>query len=177
MISRARSLVPATYVLLTASALLLGGCLDRKLKALNPCLVSGVVAEIAVTNIDKVDMLFMVDNSDSMGEEQGKLRAQFPHLINVMTTGDKDGDGKNDFPPAKDLHLGVVNSDMGLPGVDGIQNCQGLGQDGILQNRPSVGGMGCQASYPTFLTFKAGTNMPAQTATDFVRIEFTGAGL
>ena len=59
------------------------------MKPLNPCLVSGVVAEIAVTNIDKVDMLFMVDNSNSMKEEQGALRTQFAHLIQVLATGDK----------------------------------------------------------------------------------------
>ncbi|WP_159323350.1 hypothetical protein, partial [Klebsiella pneumoniae] len=80
-----------------------------------------------------------------------------------------DGDGKNDFPPAKDLHLGVVTSDMGLPGVQGIMNCgPGLGpQDGVLQSKPSAQVMGCQASYPPFLSFKAGVNQPAQTATDF----------
>ena len=49
---------------------LLGGCLDRELKPLNPCLVSGVVAEIAVTNIDKVDLLFVVDNSGSMARSR-----------------------------------------------------------------------------------------------------------
>ena len=125
MISRARSLVGrartgasqrrlfALVCVLLAAAAMLSGCLNRKLKPLNPCLVSGVVAEIAVTNIDKVDMLFMVDNSNSMHEEQAALRTQFAHLIEVLTTGDRNGDGKADFPPAKDVHLGVVTSDMG----------------------------------------------------------------
>ncbi|MFI5307897.1 MAG: hypothetical protein ACHQ53_11115, partial [Polyangiales bacterium] len=104
------------------------------------------------------------------------LRTQFPHLITVMTTGDIDGDGKNDFPPAKDLHLGVVTSDMGLPGVDGIQNCMGLGKDGILQHQPSAQVTGCQASYPPFLTFMAGVNMPMQTSQDFACIAQVGTG-
>jgi len=103
MISRGRSLLPAFTVLL-AVALLLGGCLDGKLKPLNPCLVSGVVAEIAVTNIDKVDMLFMVDDSGSMAQEQGALAEQFPKLISVLATGDRNQDGDNmddnDFAPA-----------------------------------------------------------------------------
>ena len=93
--SRARCLIP---VIAVALALPLGGCLERKLKPLNPCLVSGVVAEIAVTNIDKIDLLFMVDNSGSMREEQAALQTQFPNLIRVLTTGDRDGDGWGHHP-------------------------------------------------------------------------------
>ena len=81
-------------------------------------------------------MLFVVDNSNSMSEEQGALRTQFAHLIEVLATGDPDGDGMNDFPPVKDLHLGVVSSDMGLLGIDGVDNCSGFGDDGILQHPP-----------------------------------------
>ena len=80
MISRGRSQVSVMFVAVAVGAVLLSGCMDRKLKALNPCLVSGVVAEIAVTNIDKIDMLFMVDNSNSMKEEQDALAlAVRPH--------------------------------------------------------------------------------------------------
>ena len=38
--------------------------------------------------IDKVDLLFVVDNSGSMREEQASLRAQFPRLVDVLTSGD-----------------------------------------------------------------------------------------
>ncbi|MFI5307284.1 MAG: hypothetical protein ACHQ53_08030 [Polyangiales bacterium] len=140
------------------------------------CVVSETTATIAATNNDRVDMLFMIDNSDSMADKQTLLRAQLPHLITVLTTGDLDGDGRNDFPPAKDLHLGVVTSDMGLPGVDGIQNCKGLGQDGVLQHQPNAQLAGCQASYPPFLSFTAGVNQPAQTAQDFGCIAQVGTG-
>jgi hypothetical protein len=51
------------------------GCLDRELKPLNPCLVSGVSRQVQVKNVDKVDLLFMVDNSNSMAGEQQSLRA------------------------------------------------------------------------------------------------------
>ena len=132
MNSRARSLL-LTVVATATLALLLGGCLDRKLKALNPCLVSGVVAKISVTNIDKIDMLFMVDNSGSMKEEQAALRAEFPNLISVLVTGDRDGDGNNDFPPAKNMHLGVVSSDLGLVGITGIDKCAMLGDDAVTR--------------------------------------------
>jgi hypothetical protein len=179
MISRARSpLYPphrasrwgAALTVLIAGALL-SGCLDRKLKALNPCLVSGVVAEIAVTNIDKVDLLFLFDYSQSMAQEQSALREEFPNLINVLATGDP-GMGKDKFPPAKDLHLGVVSSDLGLVGISDIDKCSGLGDDGVMQNMPRL--PGCKASYPRFLTYNAGINTPADVANDFACVAMLG---
>ncbi|MDD9932494.1 MAG: hypothetical protein OXT09_02760 [Myxococcales bacterium] len=174
MISRARALTPVMYALVASLALASSGCLDRELKPLNPCLVSGVVAEIAVTNIDKVDLLFVVDNSGSMREEQEALRREFPKLVEVLATGDRDLDGVNDFPPAKDLHLGVVSSDMGLVGIQGIPGCENLGDDGIMNNVPNPALTGCQASYPRFITYSAGVNDPAQTANDFACIATLG---
>jgi hypothetical protein len=176
MTPRLRGIDIAIHLAACAGLMFASGCLQRKLKPLNPCLVSGVVATVAVTNIDKVDMLFMVDNSDSMGDKQTLLRAQFPHLISVMTTGMRDSDPAHNFPAAKDLHIGVVTSDMGLPGVDGITGCTGLGLDGILQHNPSTAIQGCQASYPPFLTFMAGVNQPDQTAKDFQCIASVGTG-
>jgi hypothetical protein len=157
---------------LVVAAGLLGGCLKRKLKPLNPCLVSGVVAEIAVTNIDKVDLLFMVDNSGSMREEQVSLREEFPKIISVLTTGMRSNGMP--FPPAKDLHLGVVSSDMGLVGISGIDKCDGQGDDGMMLNMPSPDVAGCQASYPRFLTYTAGVNDTGQTSTDFQCIASLG---
>jgi hypothetical protein len=171
MISRARSLLNGAAVIMLLAVALLSGCLDRKLKALNPCLVSGVVAEIAVTNIDKVDLLFMVDNSGSMAQEQGALREQFPKLISVLASGDP-GMGKEKFPPAKDLHLGVVSSDLGLVGISDIDKCSGLGDDGVMQNEPRL--QGCKASYPRFLTYNAGLNMPSEVANDFACVAMLG---
>src|SRR3954447_10402818 len=83
MISRTGALVRPAQLVWVAIACVFCGCLERKLKPLNPCLVSAVTQEIAVNNIDKVDMLFMVDNSNSMREEQARLQQQFPHLIQV----------------------------------------------------------------------------------------------
>jgi hypothetical protein len=166
-----------TFVAVGVGAVLLGGCMNRKLKALNPCLVSGVVAEIAVTNIDKVDMLFMVDNSNSMKEEQERLRSQFGHLIKVLTSGDR-GDGSPPFPAVRDLHLGVVSSDMGLSGVNDVKDCDnGLGDDGILQHNPSPEVQNCAASYPNFLSFKVneqGIDDPNKIADDFTCIATLG---
>lgn len=157
---------------LLAGSVALGGCLDRPLKPLNPCLVSGVVAEIAVTNIDKVDLLFVVDNSGSMKEEQAALQREFPRLIKTLTTGQRDP--KPPFPPAEDLHIGVVSSDMGLVGIEGIPGCEGLGDDAIMNNIPNPTLGNCQATYPRFLSYTATVNDPDTTANDFTCIATLG---
>jgi len=175
------------YVFLAVAIPLLGGCLERELKPLNPCLVSGVVAEIAVTNVDKIDLLFMVDNSSSMEQEQNALSIQFPRLINILTSGDKNEDGVQDFPPARDLHLGVVSSDLGLPGLEsaGIDKCIGLGDRGELRNTANaeLAAMGmCSATTynPPFLSYRKDNNDdPTQFANDFsciATLGITGCG-
>ncbi|MDD9937403.1 MAG: hypothetical protein OXT09_27580, partial [Myxococcales bacterium] len=138
------------------------------------CLVSGSTSQLAVSNVDKVDLLFVIDNSGSMRDAQEALRREFPRLVEVLATGDIDLDGVADFPPARDLPLGVVSSDMGLVGIQGIPLCAGLGDDGIMNNVPDPTLTGCQASYPRFITFTAGVNDPTQTANDFACIASLG---
>ncbi|MBN1653644.1 MAG: hypothetical protein JXA30_07690 [Deltaproteobacteria bacterium] len=149
------------------AAFLLSGCLDPPLKELNPCLVSGVIIDQDVNKVDKIDMLFVIDNSVSMMQEQEKLRDQIPRMIKVLTTGDKSPDNgreDNDFPPVKDLHLALVSSDMGLPNIPPEENpdqtgaCYGTGDDGNFLNDPSLAiaaGMSCPGigggAYPLFL--------------------------
>ncbi|MDH5675028.1 MAG: VWA domain-containing protein [Myxococcales bacterium] len=133
-----------------------------------------LAATIAVSNVDTVDLLFVVDNSGSMREEQVALAREFPKLIHVLASGDRGGDGVNDFPPAKSLHLGVVSSDMGLVGIQGIPGCDGLGDDGIMNAIPGSNASGCQASYPPFISYTAGVNTPEQTATDFACVATLG---
>ena len=157
----------AAVMSLLACTLSVTGCLDRELKPLNPCLVSSVSRKVSVNNIDKVDILFMVDNSGSMSEEQNSLKQQFPKMITVLTTGMRTPNDPNPFPAAKDLHLAVVSSDMGAVGQMNVNGCDpNGGDDGRLQNAPRGTGA-CQASYPSFLAYQAMRDTPMQIATDF----------
>jgi hypothetical protein len=158
-----------------ALAILVSGCLDRELKPLNPCLVSGVSRKVSIKNIDKIDLLFMVDNSNSMADEQQSLKEQFPKLINVLTTGERAPGDPDPFPAVTDLHVGVVSSDMGTTGFDIQPSCHANGgDDGRLQflGRPG-GGTGCETmTFPPFLAFTASprtepsTGQPTVTNTD-----------
>ncbi len=172
----------ALSVLALGALLAVGGCLDRELRPLNPCVVSGVAEKIRVQNIEKVDLLFMVDNSGSMKEEQEALAMQFPRLIRTLASGqvrDPNTDALIDtFPAVNDLHLGVVSSDMGTGGFT-LPTCadRNDGDDGILLQRAASDCAGFMP--PKFLEFRAGTDDPDTLASNFscmARLGTTGCG-
>lgn len=79
-----------------------------------------------------VDMLWVIDNSHSMEEEQRNLAANFPALVEALTAPiDIDGDGDEDFPPVEDLRVGIVTTDMGT-GASSTIGCDESGDDGAL---------------------------------------------
>jgi hypothetical protein len=116
----------------------------------------------------KIDLLFVVDNSNSMQEEQAALRSQFPMLISLLLSNTAIGGGEDVVPGAQDIHLGVVSSDMGAVGIPGIDGCVGLGDDGLLNGISSLDATGCSAATfaPPFLSYVAGSGDAAQLATD-----------
>jgi hypothetical protein len=128
--------------------------------------------------IDKVDLLFMVDNSNSMFDEQASLKAQFPKLMQVLTSGRRGPDDPRPFPPVTDLHVGVVTSDMGIPGVNfgaGTGCSPDGGDDGRLQHAGH--GQGCEDSYPAFLAYDAAQGGDAdKLAQDFACVAAVGTG-
>jgi hypothetical protein len=174
------SVVAAVAVLLSTT---MASCLNPKLKELNPCLVSGVVDKVNVDKVDSVDVMFVIDKSKSMIQEQAKIRNEFKRLIQVLSSGDKNPDDGItegvDFMPAKSLHLAVVSTDLGLPAISEVsqlpdKSCSGIGDDGVFQNAPNptiegqVGGtaLACAESYPSFLSFNDGDDVDV-ISTDF----------
>lgn len=124
--------------------------------------------------VSQVDMLFVVDNSGSMQEEQAALSAQFPAMVRALTTGDRDGDGTPELPPVVSLHLGVVSTDMGVVGVDGLTGCVGRGDDGVLLTRPDPSLLACASQFPRFLEYRQGTDDADALATDLGCISTLG---
>jgi len=124
----------------------------------------------------RLDLLFMVDNSNSMTEEQASLAAQFPRLMRVLASGDLDGDGSEDFPPVADMHVGVVTADMGTAGFI-VPTCAdpSVGDDGILRTEGNTAIAGCAATHPAFLAFGAGDDTDA-LAGDFTCVAQMGTG-
>jgi len=87
------------------------------------------VTSAASASTNKVDILFMVDNSSSMTSMQQKMLLQIPIFIQSLQAL-PDG--------LPDLHLAVVSSDMGAPSDQGnaIGCSQSGGDNGAFQNQP-----------------------------------------
>ncbi|MFO0686593.1 MAG: hypothetical protein U0234_31320 [Sandaracinus sp.] len=122
---------------------------------------------------DEVDLLLMIDNSNSMTEEQQSVVIEIPRVVQVLTSGDRDGDGTQDFVPARSLHIGIVDSDMGLGSTSGISTCDpGVGDDGLLQIRARQALGTCRTDYSStypdrvFTFVEGGATTPAAYAGD-----------
>ncbi|HUL98523.1 MAG TPA: hypothetical protein VLU24_03645 [Mycobacterium sp.] len=80
--------------------------------------------------VNKLDVLFMVDNSPSMAPVQQRLVAQFPSFMDPLkTVPTPDGSGK----ALPDIHVGVVSSDTGPGKFASSANCHYGGDSGQLQ--------------------------------------------
>ena len=120
-----------------------------------------------------LDVLFMIDNSGSMTEEQTSLGQQLPRMMTILASGDLNPDDGiepgRDFPPVRSVQMGVVSSDMGTGGFD-VPTCTEphFGDDGILRTAGNTSISGCMASYPSFLTYMPVTGAdPTAFANDF----------
>jgi len=123
---------------------------------------------VVTGNADKLDLLFIVDNSSSMREEQVALRREFPSMIRKLVSGDHDGNGKLDHQPVTDLHIGVVSSNMGAD--QHVRGCEGLGDDGLLQHTGNLAhdsSLSCASDYPSFLSYASGAPSVAALSNDF----------
>lgn len=98
----------------------------------------------------ELDVVLMVDNSNSMMEEQLALAEQLPRMARILATGDLDGDGEQDFPALQSVRVGIITPDMGSGGYE-IMTCdEARGDDGRLRNTGNVEIEGCEMTYPRF---------------------------
>jgi len=117
----------------TATALATG-CLDRPVVPAQPKTSNVFVDQIVQTAVDKIDLLFMIDNSVSMQDKQEILKAAVPVLVSRLVspicvdaqgkpTGASStngvcpaGKGGAEFSPIGDIHIGIVSSSLGAHG-------------------------------------------------------------
>jgi hypothetical protein len=106
---------------------------------------------------DKVDVLFMVDNSSSMDPMQIELRSKFGQFFQVF-------EGLAASGTYADMHIGVVTSDYGAgDSAGGGCDASPGGQKGVLQTTPSPNATnpptGCQPPMGApFIQYKFGAN-------------------
>ncbi|TAK22836.1 MAG: hypothetical protein EPO40_27855 [Myxococcaceae bacterium] len=146
-------------------AAVLVGCLERPSAQPVERLNASFTTEIFNNGVDSVDMLFVVDNSNSMSAYQQRLGAQFRVLIDQLVAPPVDpATGRPAHPPVKSLHVAVVSSDLGTPGSN-VGSCNvsaDVGDDGLLN--PIRSGRALAAHRP-WTTLPAGSR-PARCTTD-----------
>jgi hypothetical protein len=165
------------------------GCLDRPTAAPKSNLQSGVRIPVVNNAIESVDILFEIDNSNSMSENQNNLARNFGTLIDSLVNPPRNPMTMRPvYPPVKSLHVGVISSDLGTPGsvVPSCANSD-TGDDGLLN--PIRNGLAIRThqpwmtapmgrrptrcttdptQFPSFLTFDAATTNPAEFRDDFI---------
>lgn len=135
-------------------------------------------ADECATATTAVDLLFLIDNSNSMAQEQASLAACFGGAGSgaLVNPPDSDADGATDRQPVGDLHIGFISPDMGTGGYE-VTTCDDPsdGDDGQLLHEPSTLVAGCDAEYPRFLEWRHGDDI-GELAYDFACLATLGTG-
>ncbi len=158
------------------AALLLSACASDTTEA-DPCTHSAEVLRPTGADIDEVDLLLMMDDSQGTLSEQALLIDQLPRLIEALSMGDADpSDGLvfgRDFSPVRSIQVGVVTSDMGTHGFE-VPTCtlQPHGEDGILRD----GSWDGSCSGPSFLSFNPITDDLEAFANEMRCVASVGSG-
>lgn len=119
----------------TTATLALGvttGCLDRDVAPQTPTTTNVNVRAVRHAEVDKLDLLFMIDNSMSMADKQEILSQAVPVLVRRLVTPnclddqdrpigvtDSNGScavGRPEMRSVKDIHIGVITSSLGSHG-------------------------------------------------------------
>ncbi len=153
------------------------GCLSRPVGTGQPTTKVNFTAAVAQAQIDKVDLLFAIDNSKSMDDKQAILAEAVPRLLDgllkpdcVDSTGaavggnraDPSGNEQNNygcpsgstaaFKPVTDLHIGVVSSSLGGMGSTSCPDSDAshyYNDHGHLVSRGSTNNASFLAWYPS----------------------------
>lgn len=170
-----------------------GGRADAEVEAVVPSRCEpGPIQKGAGSNLppaQDVDVLFVVDNSPSMRDEQENLAKNIHLMVESLAAGEiRDQKSRliQSFPPVKSLHLGVTTTNMGLSGAPTrtpangsiftpIDSCDGLGDDGLLLNKPDKSVKGCDRSFPPYLAYPGEGVTPTELGDAFGCISRTGA--
>jgi len=117
----------ARWAIVAAALPLVWACNARKLVEPDPRPTRTFNNVFQETVNRDVDILFMVDDSQSMAPLQGKLATNFPDFMNVLK-GLPGG--------LPNVHIGIVSSDMGAGRTDGVSMCRIGGDGGAFQTAP-----------------------------------------
>src|SRR5688572_30427963 len=96
----------------------LAACHSRSVEAPRIAPERVVHHDIPISQNRDVDLLFMVDKSPTMKDEQTSLADNFPRFINVL---------ENIPGGLPNVHIGVITQDIGAGGFSTGGTCRGAG--------------------------------------------------
>lgn len=152
-----------TLVALAGAALVSGACLAPPVETPQTIVTQETSVRVEQNIKNKVDILFVIDNSPSMKPKQAQLAERFPTLINVLASFGAAGS------PAS-YHVGVVTSDLGANTfVDSLKQCQPGGDafgGGRLQAKGEAASSTCKVvtggvKYIDFNQLDSTDNLPS----------------
>lgn len=111
----------------------LWACNTHPLEAPKPVPESQTDQYADVNPLRKLDLLFMIDNSNSMKEEQESLKVNFPKFMAEL----RKIPGANG-PELPDVRIAIVSSDVGA-GTEAVGTCVPLGDKGRFQVKGGCG--------------------------------------
>jgi hypothetical protein len=113
--------LPLATALVAVSA-----CQDHRLGPPDPRPTT-VLQQVTLLNVtNKLDVVFMIDNSISMGEEQDNLVKNFPRFMTELKNATKG--------TPLDVHIGVISSDLGSGKGSSVCPSRGFSQNGGFQH-------------------------------------------
>jgi len=125
---RVRGFFGAVLIVGAASA---SACLDRPLALVPPETSNSSVTLVKQSRVEKIDLLLVVDNSQSMLDKQRTLEQAVPQLVGRLASprciddndvavpavaGKCPAGSDFEFEPLKDIHIGIVSSSLGSHG-------------------------------------------------------------
>jgi hypothetical protein len=168
-------------VALSALGSLAPACLDRPVAPQQP-LTSRLSTKLYKNQrVDKIDLLFMIDNSASMADKQAILAEAVPDLVQRLVTP-KVVNGEPEFEPIEDIHIGVITSSIGGHGSDACRERQTEHDMAHLIARNGSGGTVTTYADKGFLSWDPAQKYqpPGETSAETLKANFksivTGAG-
>jgi len=144
------------------------GCVDRPLERVPTGQLQESTHYFPQTLEKDIDILFVIDNSKSMLDEQINLANNFPRLIDALRnpklgpdgSGRPCVEGNTSGCKIPNVHIGVVTTDMGirLPGHSG---CTQNGDAARLQSQPRGACVGPSDPYISYIDGVTNVNDPS----------------
>lgn len=82
---------------------------------------------------DELDLLLVYDNSGYTANGGYDDDRELDRALRVLVSGDRDGDGTQDFEPVRSLHVGIINGSQGAGDLVQIRCNASTNSDGVLQ--------------------------------------------